>query len=81
MWTQVDNGHVRNGGIVMGIFIGESNKIQNSTIAERINNELPKKNFLERHSVMVSIITSFIVGFVLLFSFWHDIISWMEGLI
>ena len=81
MWTQADNGHVRNGGIVMGIFIGESNKIQNSTIAERINNELPKKNFLERHSVMVSIITSFIVGFVLLFSFWHDIISWMEGVI
>lgn len=65
----------------MGIFVGENNKIKNSTIAERINNEIPKKNFIERHSVMVSIITSFIVGFVLLFSFWHDIISWVEGLI
>ena len=65
----------------MGIFIGENNKIKNSTIAERINNEIPKKNFIERHSVMVSIITSFVVGFVLLFSFWRDIISWMEGLI
>ena len=65
----------------MGIFIGENNKIKNSTIAERINNEIPKKNFIERHSVMVSIITSFVVGFVLMISFWHDIISWMEGLI
>ncbi len=65
----------------MGIFIGENNKIKNSTIAERINNEIPKKNFIDRHSVMVSIITSFIVEFVLLFSFWHDIILWMEGLI
>ena len=63
----------------MGIFIGEKKKKKNSTIAERINNEIPKKNFIERHSVMVSIITSFVVGFVLLFSFWHDIISWMEG--
>lgn len=66
---------------MVGIFIGENNKIKNSTIAERIDNEIPKKNFIERHSVMVSIITSFVVGFVLLFSFWHDIISWMEGLI
>ena len=65
----------------MGVFIGENNKIKNSTIAERINNEIPKKNFIERHSVMVSIITSFVVGFILLFSFWRDIISWMEGLI
>ncbi len=64
----------------MGIFIGDNNKIRSSTIAERINNEIPKKNFAERHSVMVSIITSFVVGFILLFSFWDDIILWMEGL-
>ena len=65
----------------MGIFIGENNKIKNSTIAERINNEIPKKNFIERHSLIVSIITSFVVGFVLMFSFWDEIILWMEGLI
>jgi hypothetical protein len=72
---------IKKGGIVMGIFIGEHNRIKNSTIAERINNEVPKKNFIERHPVMVSVITSFVVGFVLLFSFWRDIISWMEGLV
>ena len=65
----------------MGIFIGENNKIKNSTIAERIDNEIPKKNFIERHSLIVSIITSFVVGFVLMFSFWDEIILWMEGLI
>ncbi|NBI69973.1 hypothetical protein D3Z50_02590 [Clostridiaceae bacterium] len=65
----------------MGIFMGENNKIKNSTIAERINNEIPKKNFIERHSLIVSIITSFVVGFVLMFSFWDEIILWMEGLI
>lgn len=61
--------------------MGENNKIKNSTIAERINNEIPKKNFIERHSLIVSIITSFVVGFVLMFSFWDEIILWMEGLI
>lgn len=66
---------------MVGIFIGENNKIKNSTIAERINNEIPKKNFIERHSLIVSIITSFVVGFVLMFSFWDEIILWMEGLI
>lgn len=66
---------------MVGIFIGENNKIKNSTIAERIDNEIPKKNFIERHSLIVSIITSFVVGFVLMFSFWDEIILWMEGLI
>lgn len=66
---------------MMGIFIGENNKIKNSTIAEKISNATPKKNFIERHSLIVSIITSFVVGFVLMFSFWDEIVLWMEGLI
>lgn len=65
----------------MGIFIGDNNKITNSTIAEEITNKIPKKSFVEKHSVMVSMITSLIVEFILLFSFWDDIISWIEGLI
>ena len=65
----------------MGIFIGDNNKIKNSTFAEEIRNETPKKSFVEKHSVMVSMITSLIVEVILLFSFWDDIISWIEGLI
>ena len=65
----------------MGIFIGDNNKIKNSNIADEIKNEIPKKSFVEKHSVMVSMITSLIVEVILLFSFWDDIISWIEGLI
>ncbi len=65
----------------MGISIGDNNKIKNSTIAENIKNNIPKKNIIERHPVFISVITSFGVGLILLFSFWKDFILWIEGLI
>lgn len=62
----------------MGISIGDKNKIRNSTIAENIKNDIPKKNFSEKHSVIISAVISFVIGFILLFSFWDNIILWIE---
>lgn len=80
----------------MGIEIGDKNKIKNSIIvdgAEVTNNPDPekhivvdtsKKRFSERHpvlvSVLISVIASLVVGVILLFPFWKDIINWIVGL-
>ena len=66
------------------IKIGDNNKIANATIAGKIeksayNNE-DKKSFAERHPVLLSLLISLLAGFILLFSFWKDIIDWIEGL-
>ena len=59
----------------MSIQIGNNNIIKNSTFNE---SEIKKKNWIERHPVLISIAGSFLVGFILLFSFWQDIISYLE---
>ena len=67
----------------MSIRIGDRNKIENSTIAEKIDGmevDYKKKSFYERHPVICSILISLGVGIVLLFSFWQEIISIIEGL-
>lgn len=66
----------------MSIKIGNGNTIKNSTIAEKIEEketEVTKGSFYIRHPVLCSILISFGVGFVLLFSYWKDIISFIEG--
>ena len=65
----------------MGINIGNGNKIKNSTIAEKIDGKYSseKKKFNERHPWIFNLITSFIIGFALLFHFWENIIKWIEG--
>ena len=68
----------------MGIKIGNNNTIKNSNIAETINNNSPqnsngKKIFYEKHPVICSFLISLGAGIVLLFHFWDNIISWIEG--
>ena len=63
----------------MGIKIGNNNIIKNSNITERTSIE-EKKKWTEQHPILISVIISFSVGFILLFSFWRDIISWLEGM-
>jgi hypothetical protein len=66
----------------MSINIGDHNKIKNSTIQE-INGDVlkeSKKNFAERHPVLISVAVSITVGFLMLFHFWQDIVTWIEGL-
>lgn len=65
--------------------IGDHNKIKNSNIAGRMqsqpdNNTSTKKNFSERHPILLSVIVGLATGFILLFSFWQDIVNWIEGL-
>ncbi len=64
----------------MGVTIGNGNKIKNSTIAEnvKVRNAKGKKGFYEKHPVISAFIISLIAGFVMLFTFWSDIISWIE---
>ncbi|WP_029191865.1 hypothetical protein [Paenibacillus elgii] len=67
----------------MSIKIGDNNKISNSTIGHQhnpINENDKKKSFAERHPVIVSFIVSLVVGIILLFSFWKNVINWFEGL-
>lgn len=65
----------------MGIKIGDGNKIKNSNIAEIIEGNLTneKKKFYDRHPWICGIFISFVVGLVLLFSFWGNVIAWIEG--
>jgi hypothetical protein len=67
----------------MGIKIGNGNRMKNTIIAEHIEGETPtpKRKIYNQHPWLFTIVVSFVVGLVLLFSFWQDIISWIEGLI
>lgn len=61
--------------------IGDGNKINNSKIANAITNDSSeeKKSFFEKHPVICSFLISLIAGVVLLFSFWSEIVKWIEG--
>lgn len=68
----------------MGVKIGNNNTIKNSNIAETVNGCSAngsdcKKKFYESHPVICSFLISLIAGMIVLFSFWSDIISWIEG--
>ena len=68
----------------MGIRIGNNNKINKTTIADKSSikdGAETKKRFVEKHPVITAVIVSFVVGFVLLFSFWQKIVDWIEGLL
>ena len=65
----------------MGIKISDNNKINKSTIAETVkgNIEPQKKSWYEKHPVIGGIIISVVAGVILLFSFWNDIVQFVEG--
>lgn len=67
----------------MKISIGNKNKISNSVIGEQtnLNKETKKETFVQKYPVIISIVISFIVGFFLMFSFWHDVIQFIEDLL
>ncbi|MGL5714563.1 MAG: hypothetical protein ACRCXT_16155 [Paraclostridium sp.] len=67
----------------MAIKIGDKNKIKNSNIIDSVvirQKEEKEKKFTERHPILVGAIISFIIGIVLMFSFWSDIILKIEEL-
>lgn len=65
------------------IKIGNNNKIKGSHIGD-VNGSLSEPNksekFIEKHPVLTSIFGSFMIGFILLFSFWKSIVTWLESL-
>lgn len=69
----------------MRIKIGDNNKIKNSLIGNQVNinesneNRTHKKTFAEKHPILLSFSISIFVGFVLLFSFWKNIVEYIEG--
>lgn len=67
----------------MSIEIGNNNKIKNSIIAEKMskNSEEKKKTFYDRHPAICGFIISLAAGIVLLFSFWEQIIGFIEGVL
>lgn len=66
------------------VTIGNGNNISNTTIAGKIENESkqekPIKSFAEKHPFLISVLAGLLTGFILLFSFWKEIIIWIEGL-
>ncbi|MEC1180496.1 hypothetical protein P9B03_18690 [Metasolibacillus meyeri] len=67
----------------MKIKIGNKNKIKDSIIGEQnnIGTEIRKEGgFFQRHPVITALLTSFIIGFLLLFSFWKDVINFIENI-
>ncbi|MCT1391937.1 hypothetical protein M4D76_27200 [Peribacillus frigoritolerans] len=70
----------------MSIKIGDKNKIKNSSIGHQYgstngNNQEPdkKKSFADKHPIIISIYVSVLVGFIFLFSFWGNIVDWVES--
>lgn len=64
----------------MGIHIGNNNRFKNVTIAEKMNINSDQKTFSEKHPILIGIFCSFVVGILLLFHFWEDVIGFIEGL-
>lgn len=61
----------------MSIKIGNNNTINKSSIGH--NNSDNKKNFVTKHPLLSSLFISLLAGFIMLFSFWDKIISWLEN--
>ena len=65
----------------MSVNIGDNNKIQNTTIGDNVtfNNSGKRERFNERHPYITGVAISVIAGFILLFSFWNQIVQFIEG--
>lgn len=63
------------------ITIGNNNTIKDSTIANSVVGNKEKEGFYERHPVICGILISLLTGIILLFSFWKQIVTFVEGLL
>lgn len=64
----------------MSIHIGDKNKIKKSHIGHQYGSPSAKKSFYERHPILISAIVSLVVGLILLFSFWEEVIEYIENI-
>lgn len=76
-----------NGGKIVynnSIYIGNGNKITKSDISIDSNKKstkkpFKKKSFYERHPIICAFLISLVAGIVLMFSFWENIVDFIEG--
>lgn len=62
------------------IKIGNNNKIKNSIVGnQNLYGESNKKSFTDRHPILISVVITFIFGFLFLFSFWDSIVEYIEN--
>lgn len=70
----------------MSVKIGNDAKIgDNNAIGKNASVNISKgmnedKTFAERHPILIGLFCSFVVGIALMFTFWSNIITWVEGL-
>lgn len=63
------------------ITIGDNNRIKNSTISiSRSTSSQEKKNFFKDHPIVCGVIISVIAAFIMMFSFWKQIVAFIERL-
>ena len=62
--------------------IGDGNKINKSVIGSDvdISNPAEKKSFWNNHPLLVGIVGAVVAGLILMFSFWGNIVTFIEGL-
>jgi len=63
----------------MSIKIGDNNRIKNCNINDG-SDYGEKKGWTERHPIITDVLISLVVGFLLLFSFWKDVVKFLEGI-
>lgn len=67
----------------MSIHIGNNNKISKSTFisnSNNINQKDDKKNFFEKHPLVLAVAGGVFASTIMLFSFWENIIKFIEGI-
>ncbi len=60
--------------------IGNNNAIGKNASVNVSKGALESKNFAERHPIVTGLLCSFVVGIALMFTFWSNIVTWIEGL-
>ena len=67
----------------VGIHIGNNNDFKNVTITEKINDstehKVERKTFAEKHPILIGLFCSFVIGILLMFGFWQNIVSLIEN--
>lgn len=65
------------------ITIGNNNNISNATIGNMDENPKSEKSFTERHpfssGIIIAIVAAVAAGFILMFHFWKNIVTFIEG--
>lgn len=71
-----------NGGTKNILIIGDNNRIKDSNIGVNniISEKQEKKRFWEKHPFALALITAIIAAFIMMFSFWGQLVAFIEGL-